>query len=82
MDWSVRRGSGSSLLFTNQTGETVTDVAMNLRGHAVGGMIARRDWSMELDKMDAGEALKAPFRAEERRPTRPAWRSPGPQPPG
>lgn len=62
MEWSVRRGSGRLLVFTNETGETVTDVKMKLAGKAVGGMFGKPDWSVKLDEMADGAAVQAPFR--------------------
>jgi hypothetical protein len=62
MDWSVHRGSGSLLVFTNETGDAVTDVKMKLRGRALGGMIARRDWSVKKAEMADGDGVEAPFR--------------------
>jgi hypothetical protein len=52
MEWTVHQGSGRLLVFTNQNGETVSDVKMTLRGKAVGGAISpRRDWSFTRDEM-------------------------------
>ena len=63
MSWSVHTGSGSLLIFTNQTGETVTDVEFRLAGRAVGGMIGSRDWSAKRPEMADGDAVQAPFRS-------------------
>lgn len=61
--FTVHHGSGSLLVFTNQTGETITDVHMQLRGKAVGGRFARRDWSLNVEQWADGQTAEAPFRA-------------------
>lgn len=63
MDWSVQHGSGKLLIFTNETGGTVTDVQFRLRGAAVGGMFSQRDWSLKVPEMGPGKAMEAPFKA-------------------
>lgn len=63
MEWSVDNGSGRLLVITNDTGDTVTNVVMRLKGKAVAGMFSRRDWSIERSDMADGDAVQAPFRA-------------------
>lgn len=63
MGWTVHRGSGRLLVFTNQNGEAVSDVKMTLRGKAVGGMFPRRDWTVTRAEMTPGAAVEAPFKA-------------------
>lgn len=63
MDWSVQRGSGSLLVFTNRTGGRAVDVEMRLKGKAVGGRFAQHNWSVARDEMADGQAIEAPFRA-------------------
>jgi hypothetical protein len=48
----------------NETGGTVTDVRMELRGRAVGGMIPRRNWSIEQAEIADGGGVEAAFRKE------------------
>lgn len=62
-DWVVHRGTGHLLVFTNATGETVTDVEFRLRGMAVGGKFGDRNWSRSYPVMDAGDSIQSPFRA-------------------
>lgn len=62
MDWSVHRGSGRLLVFTNETGDAVTDVEMKLRGRADGGMFGRRGWSVKQAEIADGDGVEAPFR--------------------
>jgi len=62
MGWSLIPGSGTLLAITNDTGETVTDVVMRLRGDAIGGRFGRRDWSATTSLMANGESVEAPFR--------------------
>lgn len=62
MDWSVHRGGGSLLVFTNMTGETASGVELRLKGKAVGGSFARRNWSARFDEVAAGQGVEAPFR--------------------
>ena len=62
MGWTVPRGSGRLLVFTNQNGETVSDVKMTLRGKAVGGKFGRSDWTATREEMVAGAAIEASAR--------------------
>lgn len=63
MSWSVHHGSGKLLVFTNETGDAVTDVVMRLKGKALGGMFARRDWTMTVETLPDGGAVQAPFKS-------------------
>lgn len=63
MDWSVHHGTGKLLVFTNETGDTVTDVVMRMKGKALGGIFARRDWTTTAETLPHGGAVQAPFQA-------------------
>jgi hypothetical protein len=63
MDWLVRRGSGKLLVITNNTGSTVTDVKMQLRGHAVGGMFGDPNWSWTSAELAHGGGIETVFGA-------------------
>lgn len=63
MNWSVQHGSGKLLIFTNETGDTVTDVQFRLKGAAVGGTFGRRDWSFKVPEMGPEKAMEAPFKS-------------------
>ncbi|MEH3129168.1 MAG: hypothetical protein PGN27_04305 [Mycolicibacterium neoaurum] len=61
-EWTVRRDRGSLLVIANNTGHAVTRVEMRLKGAAVGGTIARRDWSAKRAEMQQGDYVAAPFK--------------------
>jgi|GEM_PF-4241066 hypothetical protein len=63
MTWTMSRGSGQLLVFTNETGADATEVEMHLRGDAMGGMFGRKDWSVSVPVMEDGQYVEAPFKA-------------------
>lgn len=59
----MRRGSGKLLVITNNTGERVTNVKMNLFGRAIGGMFSDPNWSGTSAEVAHGGGIEAPFGA-------------------
>jgi hypothetical protein len=63
MSWSVYHGSGSLLVLVNDNDMVATDVVMQLRGRAVGGMFGDPSWSQKVATMRPGDAVQAVFKA-------------------
>jgi hypothetical protein len=70
MEWTVHQGSGRLLVFTNQNGETVSDVKMTLRGKRLVGQFPP-DVTGPLRVMKCGRrrgrgTLQSSFRSQDR----------------